>query len=120
VFDSGDWYWHADDPIAPDPDAEKPESLDDLWEDETVQEEGTHSVLDVFRIATPGEEAHGTVLVTSEEEAEFATGRTHPTLADAVDLVASLTEERWVGRVAVLHDQDGRPVSLVFWGISGD
>jgi hypothetical protein len=122
VFDSGDYYWYAEDPNQPQPTAaERPDRLEDLWEDEAVQEEGTHSILDMFRIAEPDREAaHHDIVVTTPEEAEFATGSSDPTEADVDDLIEALTEDRWVGRCAVLHDDQGHPTKLLFWGISGD
>lgn len=120
VFASGDYYWYAEGESDPTSTA-RPGRLDDLWEDEAVQEEGTHSILDMFRIADPNREAeHHDVVLTTPEEAEFATGSHHPTEADVDDLVESLTEDRWVGRCAVLYDDQGQPTKLVFWGISGD
>ena len=44
VFAENDYYWSGDD------EAGRPGSIDELWEDETVQEEGTHSILDISTV----------------------------------------------------------------------
>jgi hypothetical protein len=37
-----------------------------------------------------------------------------------VEHLQKLEYERWSGRCAVLHDADGKPAELYFWGASGD
>ncbi|MEV6350726.1 hypothetical protein [Actinoplanes sp. NPDC051851] len=122
VFAEGDYYW-ADGreygkSAAAFPD--RPTSLDDLWGSETVQETGTHSILDMSRVIAPGEKPEfGTVEPLSDAEAVAHAGVAKLTRAHVAGL-DGLVAERWLGRCAVLHDEAGEPSELYFWGISGD
>lgn len=39
---------------------------------------------------------------------------------DHVDAIDRLAERRWFGRCAILHDAQGQPAEIYFWGYSGD
>jgi hypothetical protein len=93
-----------------------------LWENESVQESGTHSILDVDRVVAPwpwARQPFGSVRPVSRWEARRRTGTAHPTRAE-VDALNPLAVKRWHGRCAVLHDAEGRPTEIYFWGFSGD
>lgn len=59
-------------------------------------------------------------MLTADDEAEFATGTTRPTTEHLDDLIDSLTDERSIGRAAVLFDECRTPALILFWGFSGD
>ncbi|MEV5611097.1 hypothetical protein [Streptomyces sp. NPDC052225] len=112
VFDARDYLWYEDIP--------HPATIEELWDDESVQETGTHSILDMDRVLRPGEDPEiTTVRPVSAEEARRATG-TDVLTREHVEAIEPLATERWYGRVAVLHDAAGRPSELYFWGFSGD
>ncbi|MFJ3831078.1 hypothetical protein ACIPWI_24370 [Streptomyces sp. NPDC090046] len=125
VFEAQDYYWDADaDADEDDGDGDglrvRPATIDGLWEDERVQEEGTHSILDMHRVLRPGEDPdYGTVQPVQPAEAHRLTGTDRPTRAH-VQLMDPLADRRWFGRCAVLHDAEGRPQEIWFWGFSGD
>lgn len=97
-----------------------PRSEEELWADERVQESGTHSILDMSRVLTDGEEpGFGTFQRVTEAEALARVGVARPTRAH-VEALAPLAEQRWFGRYAVLHDEAGVPSEIYFWGFSGD
>lgn len=120
VFEARDYYW---DPWDEDDTGEaraRPATIEQLWEDERVQEEGTHSILDMDRMLRPGEEPdYGTVQPLQPAEAHRATGTDRLTRAH-VRAIEPLADKRWFGRCAVLHDDRGRPEEVYFWGFSGD
>lgn len=119
VFREGDYYWAAEDEDLSDG-QKKPETIEELWEDEDVQESGTHSILDTDRIVGPGEEpSYGTVQPVSVAEARRLTGTALLTRAH-VGAIDPLASQRWFGRCAVLHDVGGKPQEIYFWGFSGD
>jgi len=104
-----------------------PATLEQLWQDESVQESGTHSILDVDRIIDPHDDGEDmmTVRPLTEEEVQGWIGSAKPTRADferasqnggLFDLVA----DRWNGCCTVLYAEDGEPAEIAFWGISGD
>ncbi|MEV7682356.1 hypothetical protein AB0O64_27955 [Streptomyces sp. NPDC088341] len=113
VFEERDYYWvHDSDPW--------PESFEELWADEIVQEAGTHSILDIFRILGPGEYAdYSTLEPVTEDEALRVLGTSKPTRAHVPEFSA-FAYARWRGRCAVLHDERGEPREIYFWGASGD
>ncbi|MFF4445847.1 hypothetical protein [Streptomyces sp. NPDC001502] len=120
VFEGQDYYWDPWDEDEAGEVGERPSTIDRLWEDEQVQEEGTHSILDMHRMVRPGESpGHGTVQPVQPAEAYRLTGTGRPTRAH-VQLMEPLADRRWVGRCAVLHDAHGRPEEILFWGFSGD
>ena len=122
VFETGDYWWAApyeygksaaDFPNRPRTEAE-------LWADESVQESGTHSILDMFRVLADGEEPdYGTVQPVVEAEALEHLGVTKLTRSH-VEALKALAPQSWFGRCAVLHDTEGNPSEIYFWGFSGD
>jgi hypothetical protein len=122
VFETGDYWWAvpyefgksaAEFPNRPRTEAE-------LWAEEIVQESGTHSILDMSRVAADGEEPdYGTVQPVTEAESLERLGVTKPTRAH-VEALQPLAAQRWFGRCAVLHDAAGAPNEIYFWGFSGD
>ncbi|MGW5419953.1 hypothetical protein [Streptomyces sp. NPDC003943] len=123
VFEERDYYWGPGAEVDWLPAGERlpwPETEEELWEHELVQEEGTHSILDIFKVIGPDEEPdHGTVKQVTEEEALSVLGRRRLTRAD-VPRFGEFDQWRWYGRCAVLHDDHGRPEEIYFWGFSGD
>ncbi|GGS34692.1 hypothetical protein [Actinokineospora fastidiosa] len=122
VLAEGDYYWADDDVPRPATRAE----LHSLYEaHEHLAEEGTHSILDIDRIAPAGtRDDFGTIVALSPERLRAALGTERPTRAqfDAVyrggaDLLDDFP--RWSGRCAVLYDDDA-PAQIVLWGYSGD
>ena len=92
----------------------------ELWADEMVQEEGTHSILDMNRVVGPDERpGFATVEPVTPEEARRSAG-TEVLTREHVPLINDLADRRWYGRCAVLHDNDGRPIEIYFFGFSGD
>ncbi|MCM4080885.1 hypothetical protein [Paractinoplanes hotanensis] len=119
VFASGDYWWAvpyefgksaADFP-------NRPKTEEELWSDEAVQESGTHSILDVNEISRAP--SFGAVVPVTDEEALARAGTVMLT-REHVEKLEELAAERWVGRLAVLHDAEGKPAELFFWGFSGD
>lgn len=127
VFRSGDWLWTSrwDDDLDAEAEVPRPVSLaalDELWEeDEHLEEEGTHSILDIREgVLAPGEDAYlFTVQPISGAEAREVAGTAVLTRAH-VKALDRLAEHRWIGRCAVLHDDRGEPAEIYFWGFSGD
>lgn len=122
VFAEGDYWWaepYEFGKSASDfPD--RPRTEDELWSSESVQESGTHSILDVHEVVGPGETpGHGTVEPVSAAEALLSASVATLTRAH-VGLLGDLATRRWSGRCAVLHDDAGRPSEIYFWGSSGD
>jgi hypothetical protein len=98
----------------------RPRTIGELIEDELIQEGGTHSILDMERVVGPGEEPDvGTVEPVSAREARERIGTERLTRAH-VDALDALADRRWFGRCAVLHDDEGHPTEIYFWGYSGD
>ncbi|MFE4250423.1 hypothetical protein ACFRU3_13060 [Streptomyces sp. NPDC056910] len=109
VFEAGDYYWEP-----------RPQSLKELWEDESVQESGTHSILDIFRVVGPDDTPdYNTVVPVTAEEARELLGTDKLTRAHVKDFDV-FPRSRWIGRCAVLHDDEGNPQEIHFWGHSGD
>lgn len=121
VFETEDYYWDPWDDDLPDGVAKpRPESIEELWEDENVQEEGTHSILDMHRVLRTHEEPdYFTVQPVSPTEALRAVSTDRLTRAHVVAL-KPLASRRWFGRCAVLHNAAGEPEEIYFWGFSGD
>ncbi|MET7427073.1 hypothetical protein [Dactylosporangium sp. NPDC005555] len=98
----------------------RPTSMDDLWADETVQSEGTHSILDMERVVSPGERpGFASVEPVTPDEARGCAG-TEILTREHAPLIKDLASRRWYGRCAVLHDPDGHPAEIYFFGYSGD
>ena|SRR5215207_4082950 len=125
VFRAGEFWWFGErEVLTPSERLPRPGRLEDVFEHETVQESGTHSILDVFRVVEPGEPRdwrdYGTIIPATVDEVRAATGTDRPTRADAAALDEKLDRVRWVGRCAVLYDEHGGPSEIMFWGHSGD
>ncbi|WP_409474003.1 hypothetical protein [Streptomyces sp. HC307] len=71
VFEAGDYYWVNGADWRPGEEREpRPQTLKELWEDELVQEAGTHSILDIFRVMGPDDTPdYNTVEPVTAEEA---------------------------------------------------
>ncbi|MET8538397.1 hypothetical protein ABZV67_43610 [Streptomyces sp. NPDC005065] len=120
VFEAQDYYWDPWNEDDADEARARPSTIHQLWEDEQVQEEGTHSILDMERILRPGEDPdYGTVQPVQPVEAYRTAGTDRLTRAH-VQAIEPLADRRWFGRCAVLHDAHGRPEEIYFWGFSGD
>lgn len=104
-----------------------PSTMAQLFADENVQEEGTHSILDIFRIISPeDEDGYGTLRPLRPEEVVRHFGSATPDRAAfdrAHDNTARggllLSGRRWSGYCTPLYN-DGVPVQIVIWGYSGD
>lgn len=120
VFDEHDYYLFHDEGEEP----HWPATMAELFEDEDVQESGTHSIIDVFQVIEPGEpDDFGTVRLLSPQEVHAGFGTDKPTIAqfDALAGTYDLPDDspRWSGVAAVLYT-DGQPTEIAFWGHSGD
>lgn len=117
VLRGGDFLWG--DRLGPTPttlaELDAVRDLDEFWE------EGTHSVLDVDRVVGSDQaDGEGTVRPLQPEEAAALFGTTTPSREQfAAADVQSMDVERWSGRCQPLYDE-GRPVAIGFWGVSGD
>jgi hypothetical protein len=121
VFERREYYWGPGaDWLPEEARLPWPESEEELWAHELVQHDGTHSILDIFRLIGPDDEPEiGTVKPVTEEEALHVLGARKLTRAD-VPRFEEFDHWRWYGRCAVLHDQRGEPREIYFWGYSGD
>ncbi|WP_369030142.1 hypothetical protein [Streptomyces adonidis] len=121
VFEAGDYYWVNGADWRPEAEREpRPRTLEELWEVELVHEAGTHSVLDVFVVLGPDDTPdYNTVELVTAEEALELLGTEKLTRAHVPDFDV-FPRSRWVGRCAVLHDNEGKPQEIRFWGHSGD
>ncbi|HEY7225174.1 MAG TPA: hypothetical protein VH561_16500 [Micromonosporaceae bacterium] len=121
VFVEGDYWWAVKQEFGPAsayPD--RPTEMDALFEDEAVQESGTHSILDMFSVLADGEPPdYGTVQPVSAAEA-LAVAGTEVLTRDHVAAIDRLADKRSFGRCAILHDEHGEPSEIYFWGFSGD
>jgi hypothetical protein len=118
------YYWANEDVPRPTTLAQ----LHKLYEDEDNEDlasEGTHSILDIYRVLPAGSpDEFGAIMPLTAEELQTAFGTSAPTRAqfDAVyDGGMSLIVDfpRWSGRYTTLHD-DGQPTEIAVWGFSGD
>lgn len=117
VFQEGEYFREPEDEPGERP---EPATIEELWEDEEVQESGTHSILDMFRVVGPGEAAEiAAVQPVTSAEVRGIVGAGLLT-REHVRLLEPLASERWFGRCAVLHDVAGKPQEIYFWGFSGD
>lgn len=127
VFEAGDYYWVNGGDWRPVEEREpRPQSLEELWEDELVQEAGTHSILDVFRVVGPDDTPDcNTVDPVTADEARALLGTDKLTRAHVEDFDV-FPRSRWIGRCAVLHDDAGhrrwpdvghQPLSLPTWNL---
>ncbi|WP_328415886.1 hypothetical protein OG470_24710 [Micromonospora sp. NBC_00389] len=121
VFAEGDYWWaRGEIPNSAKDYDDRPTTMEELFNDEAVQESGTHSILDVYRVLSDGERPdYGTVEPVSAAEALRLTG-TERLTREHLGIIKDLAERSWFGRCAVLHDVQGRPEEIYFWGYSGD
>jgi hypothetical protein len=146
VLAEGDYWWAVrGEPARNCPD--RPRDLEELFRDEHVQESGTHSILDMDRVLEPGEAPkygwiaeldtvtspldlgrlftelgepeYGTVAPVTAEEAKECVGVEKLT-REHLEAIDDLAGHRGFGRCAVLHDAEGVPDGIYFWGHSGD
>ncbi|MFB9235649.1 hypothetical protein ACFFWC_08860 [Plantactinospora siamensis] len=131
VFDEHDYYFDDDDDDREETagDAGRwPATMAELFEKESVQYEGTHSVLDIFHVIGSGEEdAYGTLRPLTPQEQVDLFGRPRLTRQTFEGAYARRHEgplgsfgQRWSGHSVVLHDGEGRPTEIAIWGFSGD
>ncbi|WP_433291944.1 hypothetical protein ACQP2F_26715 [Actinoplanes sp. CA-030573] len=144
VFEAGEFFWAVSGKNAAD-DPARPATEDELWAEEVVRLQGTHSILDMYRVLAEGESPnygylpyayetfeeymalvkehgnpdYGVIVPVTEAEAYEAAGNTKLT-RDHVEAIVPLARYPGIGRLAVLHDDDGEPAELYFWGFSGD
>ncbi|MEV6298972.1 hypothetical protein AB0M02_06160 [Actinoplanes sp. NPDC051861] len=115
VFESGEYYWAGE--------GEPPTHFGDLFKDEVVQEEGTHSILDCNNIIGPDTpDGFGTLRLLRAEESQRYFGSATPTREQWEKGYANgslVIGERWCGWFVVLY-RDGEPSEIAVWGISGD
>ncbi|MFB7168032.1 hypothetical protein [Streptomyces sp. NPDC056242] len=121
VFQAGEYYWVKGADWRPVEEREpRPPALEQLWQDELVQQAGTHSILDVFQVLGPDDTPdYNTVEPVTAAEARELLGTDKLTRAHIEDF-GVFPRSRWVGRCAVLHDDQGAPHEIYFWGHSGD
>ena len=118
VFESGEYYWAGE--------GERPEHYGELFEQEVVQQEGTHSILDCNNIVGPdGADGFGTLRLLRAEESESYFGSATPTREQWEKGYAEQGAhgllgfpEGWCGNFVVLY-ADGEPKEIAIWGISG-
>lgn len=91
VFDDGAYWWaggeigHSAREYP-----NRPTTLAELWNDERVQEDGTHSILDMQRVVTDGEEPdYGTVVPATAAELLQHAATERPTRAH-IDALTTL------------------------------
>jgi hypothetical protein len=98
-------------------------------ETEEFWDEGTHSILDIERVATAEDDGNpfGTIHPLTPAELAEVFGTSQPSAADfdrvhqpgAGGRLLDLRVERWTGRSVVIY-KDGVPAEVFFWGFSGD
>jgi hypothetical protein len=124
VLASGDYLWpyedFDDDDEEPRPRPTTLEQLFGLRDEEVMETEGTHSILDMDRVIAVGESPDDRdIFPLTDQEAESEIGTKVLTRAH-VEALNDLTPASWIGCCAVLHDDQGQPAELFFWGCSGD
>lgn len=83
-----------------------------------VQEDGTHSILDMTGVGTTRN--FGVLRLVSSQEMLAIYGTATPTQDDVDQCMASFSYERWTGIAHPLHDAKGTPTHWYFEGRSGD
>jgi hypothetical protein len=123
AFREGDYVWQYDGRWGL-PERPRPESMDELWNERIIQENMTHSVLDMFGVSQAGEELqflHVAPLspeVTLEVfEAERPSRADYDRAAEAIWDV--IDPRRGYGHYVVVYRED-TPDEIAFFGISGD
>jgi len=129
TFARGEYLWLGNgDWMDPGERTPRPASMAELLADETVQTEGTHSIIDCPRIvhAVPASdlawssaEYYGAVVPVTSAELVAAVGTDRPTAGHLDLLDEQIDCARWVGRCTVLYSESGAPDQLAFWGCSG-
>ncbi|BCJ32446.1 hypothetical protein [Actinocatenispora sera] len=119
VLAEGDYWWAVPGKPAS-AYGNRPRSFAELFADEGVQTDGTHSILDMDHVLADGEDPdYGTVQpVTDDEALQYAGTKT--LTREHVAAIDDLVTRRWFGRCAILHDASGTPNEIYFWGYSGD
>lgn len=119
AFEEHDYLWYDWEPEGERP--PRPQRIDDLWN--AVEESGTHSILDIYRVIDPGGpvtySTHNVVRPVTPQEAMECLGVQRLT-REHVPQFDVFPRWRWFGRCAVLHDDHGKPDEIYFWGHSGD
>lgn len=124
---SGDFYWGDDD-------IPRPTTIEQLWavfeQDEGLATDGTHSILDIWRVAPPGvkpdnPDVSGTLFALNDDEVLRMFGTDRPTR----ELFASMDPAmhhhdadpvlRWNGCYTPLYD-GGAAAAFGVWGVTGD
>jgi hypothetical protein len=124
VFAVGDYFWAYDGQYDGMPRQPRPVSVEELWQDETTQESGTHSIMDVCRIIGPGDpDDYGTVRPLRPTDVKQLFGSETPTPEDFDRAVEERTlpdlTPRWSACCMPLF-VDGHLTEIAFWGHSGD
>jgi hypothetical protein len=123
VFAKDEYWWpRGDEPLGDEGEGwlPRPLTLDELWDDDYVQEEGTDSILDVEKVIGPDATPEpGTAQIVSAAEARARVGTDVLTRAH-VEAIRDLASRRGFGRCTVLHDNEGTPREIYFWGFSSD
>lgn len=127
VLAEGNYYWCQ-------PETPKPATFKQLHrlyrdpENELVATNGTHSILDVFRLFPAGSpDDYGTLVPLTPEQVQEAFGTDKPSQGEfeiaygnnSVEKRLDEDIQRWSGRFTPLF-QDGIPSHLAVWGVSGD
>ncbi|MGZ4569043.1 MAG: hypothetical protein ACXVFZ_19860 [Blastococcus sp.] len=122
VLASGDYYWGDDEAPRPRSLGELSDMLDEE-ENESLLEEGTHSILDIDRVeSAASDDGFRTIRALRDVEVDEFFGTRTPTRqqVEAADPEGKLSDfPRWSGRYVTVYD-DGRPSGIVVWGCSGD
>lgn len=135
VFQEKDYYWWDDF----EEDEARPETIAGIWDSETMQETGTHSILDVDRVLATTDppdwtnhDDYGTVRPLREDRIRHHFGTDQPTPAQFEAIDASADDEtrrafhdeltmRSAGLYVLLYEAGSdEPTHVGFWGYSGD
>ena len=136
VLSSGEYIWpweniDPDDIDEADDVAARPTTLAELTEAKRIEDfwdEGTHSILDVERVWTEGDETDfACVRPLAVAELVQVFGSQYPSAADfdrvyqpgPSGLLEDLMGQKWSGRSMVIYS-DEIPTEVYFWGWSGD
>ncbi len=127
AFAAGDYFWPYEFYREILPSKPRPETPQELFDDEHVRESGLHSVLDMYKVIAAGEKHDiGTVRPLTEEEVRTHLRTDRPTRAMFEETQGHddgniwVLGDRWQGFCTVLYSDEGDPLEIVFWGYSGD